>query len=726
MQHNREVKIFGTMSDIMNKNILKKHLKCKVCLKDFKKPRILECLHVFCESCVYMHISITGIEQEIVFICPLCGSKTKPVNKQTIIDIWVKSFPMCHAINNLVVQSTCGSTATRSAQQNSNDCDHCRAEGVVSKPFAFCTDCVEYYCKTCYESHRKFKVTRSHYVLKDTDIPSEPFLFQRSLNYRVCTKHPNEKNEFACPEHNDIFCGLCARSVHINCKNTIRLDTVSHEQNEQMLLEYKSKINELLSTTTDKLTTKLNDFERIEMGMSRIKRGLVESLTCLQTVTEFLDKEVIGKLKERHLYQNELIGDCIVKSTTFVDRINTTLELAGLISKYGMKRHAIVLQDSFMQTMLNIEEFLQSQINHQDSMKQLLTEKVMVMQQTMINALLTKLDDVIQYRETERMPFATSYVQNLVQFDQTPGKAQEHTPQLPAQEHKKDTKECMKTNTVACLHGNKFSLDRDVRKTAEYDISIPSLSDKPACHCAAVILDDGNMVFIDKNNKLLKYVSSEFKVKFYEKLQTEPKDITYVNEKLVVATSNEVIMFIIDVENGQFLKSEHHKTDDALVSVCGANDTLVLLYSTNKYSFIQLRDMRGQITRTIDFFVNEFGRPCELKNSRLLRSCGENRYMICQEKSVKCFGEDGKLLWSWFANYSVRGLCYIAFDSEKNLYLCDADADTIHIISASHQTRSRIIVSDIHKPAAVMKRKGVNTLVIGCINDNKVHICEFI
>ena len=724
MQHNRKVKKFGTMSDIMDKNILKKHLKCKVCLKDFKKPRILECLHVFCESCVYKHISITDKEQEIVFTCPLCGNKTKPAYKQTILDIWIKSFPICHAINNLVVQSDCA--ATSSYQQNYNDCDHCRAEGVVSKPFAFCTDCVEYYCKTCYESHRKFKVTRSHYVLKDTDIPSEAFLFQRSLNYRVCTKHPNEKNEFACPEHNEIFCGLCARSVHINCESTVRLDTVSHEQNEHMLVEYKSKINKLLSTTTDQLTTKLNDFERTEIGMSKIKGGLLESLTYLQTLSEYLDKDIAGKLKERNLYQNELIGDCIVKSTTFVDKINKTLELAGLISKYGLKIHAIVLQDSFKQTMLSVEEFLQSQTNHQDSMKQLLTEKVKVMQQSMINVLLTKLDDIIQYHEMERLPFATSYAQNLIQFDQTPGKAREQTPQLPAKEHKKDTKECMKTSTVACLHGNKCLADRDVRKTAEYDLSIPSLSDKPACHSAAVILDDGNMVFIDKNNKVLKYVCSEFKVKFYEKLQTEPKDITYVNEKLVVAFSNEVIMFIIDVKNGHFLKSERHKTDNTLVSVCAVNNSLVLLYSTNKYSFIQLRDKRGQVTWTIDFFVNKYGWPCKLTNSRLLRSCGENKYMICQEKSVKCFGEDGTQLWSWFADYSVRGFCYIALDSEKNLYLCDADADTIHRISASHPMRSRIIVSNIHKPATVMYSKGINALVIGCINDNKVHICEFI
>ena len=408
-EHDREVKIFRTMSDNIDKNILKKHLKCKVCLKDFKKPRILECLHVFCESCVYKHISITDIEQEIVFICPLCGSKTKPVNKRTIIDIWVKSFPICHAINNLVVQSTCSSTATKSAQQNSNDCDHCRAEGVIANPFAFCIECVEYYCKNCYESHRKFKVTRSHYVLKDRDIPSEAFFFQRSLNHRVCKKHPEENNEFACPEYNEVFCGLCARSVHTNCKSTMRLDTVPHDQSEQRLLEYKSKINELISTTTDQLTTKLNDFERIEIGLSIIKGGLSESLTYLQTVSEYVDKEVLGKLNERNLYQNELNGDCIVKSTAFVDKLNKTIELAELISKYGLKRHAIILQDSFKQTMLSIEEFLQSQTHYQDSTEQILTEKVKVMQQTMINVFLIKLDDVIYYRETERMHFATSY-----------------------------------------------------------------------------------------------------------------------------------------------------------------------------------------------------------------------------------------------------------------------------------------------------------------------------
>ena len=80
----------------------------------------------------------------------------------------------------------------------------------------------------------------------------------------------------------------------------------------------------------------------------------------------------------------------------------------------------------------------------------------------------------------------------------------------------------------------------------------------------------------------------------------------------------------------------------------------------------------------------------------------------------------------FFSNFSVRRLCYIAFGALKNMYACDIDADKIHRVSASNPTQSRIIVSNIQKPASDLCNKLCNGLVIMCMNDNKVHVSEFI
>ena len=81
------------------------------------------------------------------------------------------------------------------------------------------------------------------------------------------------------------------------------------------------------------------------------------------------------------------------------------------------------------------------------------------------------------------------------------------------------------------------------------------------------ILDDGNMVFIDRHNKLVNCVSSDFKVKLYERLQSVPKDVAYVNNKLVVATTLEINIYAIDNKNDTFKLLECHRTDNELVAI---------------------------------------------------------------------------------------------------------------------------------------------------------------
>ena len=54
---------------------------------------------------------------------------------------------------------------------------------------------------------------------------------------------------------------------------------------------------------------------------------------------------------------------------------------------------------------------------------------------------------------------------------------------------------CGETNIVQPSRGEKLLVDCSVRKVAEHDIFIPTVSEKLAYHSASLILDDGNMGF---------------------------------------------------------------------------------------------------------------------------------------------------------------------------------------------------------------------------------------
>ena len=105
------------------------------------------------------------------------------------------------------------------------------------------------------------------------------------------------------------------------------------------------------------------------------------------------------------------------------------------------------------------------------------------------------------------------------------------------------------------------------------------------------------MVFIDRHNKLVNCVSSDFKVKLYERLQSVPKDVAYINNKLVVATTLEINIYAIDNTNDTFQLLKCHRTDNELVAISPIieNKLAHLLSGYRSGDFVQVRDRKGKM-----------------------------------------------------------------------------------------------------------------------------------
>ena len=124
-------------------------LSCSVCLEDYRTPRVLPCLHVFCEACLERLVRMQRDKQNI--ICPNCRKPT-PVPGRG-----VSSLPAAFYIQHLFEVRE---TLKKVPSSNKTQCNKCE-EGEVK---GFCRDCSQFICQRCWDMHHKWKELQSHEI----------------------------------------------------------------------------------------------------------------------------------------------------------------------------------------------------------------------------------------------------------------------------------------------------------------------------------------------------------------------------------------------------------------------------------------------------------------------------------------------------------------------------------------------------------------------------------
>ena len=125
---------------------MEESLTCPVCCDIFKNPRLLPCLHTFCEECI-----ATFSAKAPPHLCPVC---------RTPYDL-APSFPLNFVANDMVevikLQRSCSSDESVAKM-----CDHCEDIEAVM----VCLTCGDCLCDLHAQAHAKSKKTASHEVVE--------------------------------------------------------------------------------------------------------------------------------------------------------------------------------------------------------------------------------------------------------------------------------------------------------------------------------------------------------------------------------------------------------------------------------------------------------------------------------------------------------------------------------------------------------------------------------
>lgn len=736
---------------------IKKHLTCSICLEVFKVPKTLPCLHTFCRVCLDGHVRGVSTDGQY-FECPLCRAKTIPVNKNSK-EQWAKDFPTNHFVVSLLEDSTIRSKEVKkSTKDDAVICMPCSVEEKQKKGFCFCINCSEYLCKDCYEDHRKFKATREHDILKGNNLPTDVVPFQTLSLLRYCNIHSDKEIEFKCIIDKKLLCSICATTLHRKCENIEHIGNKVKEKQKGVLVSLDST-TELQTEVTQLLESKLSEADQLGSFASRVQNQTTELKRQLTAMIVELETNFESKFKTHIDNEKSKITVAVADLLGLNESLSQLNGVINVACKYGTQVQKESVNDLIQDVHSQIKQSMKMRDSSGLSMaNDFVRGEVETLQDLMENKVFKQLHCIsirkdeasgetafepsrqpmgkITYKETHRManiktettaekPVNVSEENESCKNDWNTDISHSFTEsndelndiQTPPLTHPQ------RSNTIMT---KRSLLECDITKVAEYDISISACASKASIHNGSLILDNGTMIFIDRNNQLVKLVTKDFKINCYRTLKDKPLDVCNLNDGRIAVVSRKSVSIIAISTNVE--KYHFQPTTETLRSACSLGEDLALLFSEptdeDEEYYVELRDRSFGFVDKIDSF-DSFGRKFALKNANIIRARYNHEILVCTPKKIMSVLLDGHVKW-YYMVHDLLHAAYIAFDTKRNIYVCDLKSNSIHQIAAGSFKKSRVLVRDVRRPTSVLFNERNQTLVVGCFDDNKVHVYQFV
>ncbi|XP_033113418.1 tripartite motif-containing protein 3-like [Anneissia japonica] len=225
--------------------ISEEFLLCQVCFEGFNKPKLLPCLHSFCEACLARYVST----KEGTIRCPMCKQDTD------LPDVGVGGLKDNFFILNLSDVFTPKKDEGPSRRAICTGCNGTDVEASYR-----CLECVDFLCDDCAPNHdhRIARFTRQHHIIS---FPPSPENKPGSKDDPVCQKHGPELARF--------YCETCGVPI---CRECVLVEHKDHSHNflKDEVARHKHKINILLHGVKDKIT----DFEEALRNVDEAEANL--------------------------------------------------------------------------------------------------------------------------------------------------------------------------------------------------------------------------------------------------------------------------------------------------------------------------------------------------------------------------------------------------------------------------------------------------------------------
>ena len=294
---------------------------CGVCSKPYNDPRILPCLHSFCQQCIHHEIEKSGSQQ--VFKCPTCERSTRiPVGGASVLP------------QNLHLAFEVEAAGYMSKIVSNSDvcCDPC-IDGRSGPAEVFCCTCYRFMCTFCHEHHKRHPKLSKHNMVGLDQEGAKQLQTTMKPRDRYCSQSSHEDNKlnFYCETCKLLVCRDCTTVAHKD-HGVSEVSTVAeaHRDDMRRTLQYvqdtlagaigaNEKTMKQVETSKHEAQLAIDlAFEQLLERLVQRKKALLsemESIALTQTTSLTLQKEQFEKIQQNIIHYSEVTSHILLTHT---------------------------------------------------------------------------------------------------------------------------------------------------------------------------------------------------------------------------------------------------------------------------------------------------------------------------------------------------------------------------------------------------------------------------
>ncbi|XP_076767123.1 E3 ubiquitin-protein ligase TRIM33 isoform X1 [Xylocopa sonorina] len=248
--------------------------KCVFCGKMFTfgdDPKLLECLHAACSTCVSSKLNDhnTSVDVDVllesnVIACQICNVTTQAEN--LIENRFLSKF--------IEEDNSPGTDDESKETEEEKKCTCCQDNATAT---SWCVECEEFICQNCVMAHQRLKITKDHTIKPKDEVANDKDNVKKNNKkipgYLFCTIHSHEQLSLFCQTCDKLTCRDCQLSEHRDHK---------YKFIHEIAAETRASVSTLLKEVSYKrvlLKSAMKVIEDRQVLILEKKKNLVQDIT---------------------------------------------------------------------------------------------------------------------------------------------------------------------------------------------------------------------------------------------------------------------------------------------------------------------------------------------------------------------------------------------------------------------------------------------------------------